>query len=51
MAQVRKVSGFHAIKVSTGIKVYLSQGTEAVAVSASKEEYRDKIIARWKMVF
>ncbi|WP_162915734.1 head GIN domain-containing protein [Paraflavitalea soli] len=46
MAQVRKVSGFHAIKVSTGIKVYLSQGTEAVAVSATKEEYRDKIITR-----
>jgi hypothetical protein len=44
MAQVRKVSGFHAIKVSTGIKVYLSQGAEAVAVSATKEEYRDKII-------
>jgi len=46
MAQVRKVSAFHAIKVSTGIKVYLSQGAEAVAVSASKEEYRDKIITR-----
>jgi len=46
LAQVRKVSGFHAIKVSTGIKVYLSQGAEAVAVSASKEEYRDKIITK-----
>lgn len=46
MAQVRKVSGFHAIKVSTGIKVYLSQGAEAVAVSATKEEYRDKIITK-----
>jgi hypothetical protein len=46
MAQVRKVTGFHAIKVSTGIKVYLSQGAEAVAVSASKEEYRDKIITK-----
>lgn len=47
MAQVRNVSGYHAIKVSTGIKVYLTQGkTEAVAVSATKAEYRDKIITR-----
>jgi hypothetical protein len=46
LAQVRKITGFHAIKVSTGIKVYLTQGTEAVAVSASKEEYRDKIVTR-----
>lgn len=46
MAQVRKVSGFHAIKVTTGIKVYLSQGPEAVAVSASKEEFRDKIVTK-----
>lgn len=46
MAQVRKVSGFHAIKVATGIKVYLSQGPEAVAVSASKEEFRDKIVTK-----
>lgn len=47
LAQVRKVTGFHAIKVSTGIKLYLSQGSpEAVAVSASKEEYRDRIITK-----
>ncbi|WP_276480011.1 head GIN domain-containing protein [Paraflavitalea pollutisoli] len=46
LAQVRKVSGFHSIKVSNGIKVYLTQGAEAVAVSASKEEYRDKIVTR-----
>lgn len=47
LAQVRKVSGFHAIRVSNGIKVYLSQGsTEAVAVSASREEYRDKIVTK-----
>jgi len=42
-AQKRNVSGFHAIEVSGGIDLYLSQGEEAVAVSASKEEYRDKI--------
>ncbi|NII25021.1 DUF2807 domain-containing protein [Pseudoflavitalea sp. X16] len=47
LAQERKVSGFHAIRVSNGIKVYLSQGSsEAVAVSASKEEYRDKIVTK-----
>jgi len=42
-AQKRNVSGFHAIEVSGGIDLYVSQGEEAVAVSASKEEYRDKI--------
>jgi Putative auto-transporter adhesin, head GIN domain len=42
-AQSRNVKGFHAIRVSGGIDLYLSQGPEAVAVSASKEEYRDKI--------
>jgi hypothetical protein len=42
-AQKRNVSGFHAIEVSGGIDLYLSQGEEAVAVSASKEEYRTKI--------
>jgi len=43
-AQKRNVSGFHAIEVSGGIDLYLSQGDEAVAVSASTNEYRDKII-------
>jgi hypothetical protein len=43
-AQVRNVKGFHAIRVSTGIQLYLTQGSaEAVAVSASEEEYRDRI--------
>ncbi|HJS54380.1 MAG TPA: head GIN domain-containing protein [Chitinophagaceae bacterium] len=42
--QKRNVSGFHAIHVSGGIDLYLSQGDEAVAVSASKTEYRDKIL-------
>lgn len=47
LAQERKVSSFHAIRVANGIKLYLNQGgTEAVAVSASKEEFRDKIITK-----
>jgi len=47
-AQKRNVSGFHAIEVSGGIDLYLSQGEEAVAVSAAKTEYRDKIITEVK---
>jgi hypothetical protein len=39
----RKVSDFHAVYVSGGIDLYLSQGNEAVAVSASETKYRDKI--------
>lgn len=43
-AEVRNVSGFHAIRVSSAIDLYISQsGTEAVAVSASEEKYRDRI--------
>jgi hypothetical protein len=43
-AQIRNVTGFHAIQVSGGIDLYLTQSNdEAVAVSASKTEYRDKI--------
>ncbi|MGB8195045.1 MAG: head GIN domain-containing protein [Chitinophagaceae bacterium] len=43
-AEVRNVSGFHAIKVSNAIDLYLSQsGSEAVAVSASETKYRDRI--------
>ncbi len=37
-AQVRDAKGFHAIKVSGGIDLYLSAGEEAVAVSAKDEE-------------
>jgi len=47
-AQKRNVSGFHAIEISGGIDLYLSQGDEAVAISASKDEYRDKIITEVK---
>jgi hypothetical protein len=39
----RSVSGYHAIEVSGGIDLYLSGGTEAVAVSASQSKYRDRI--------
>lgn len=43
-AEVRNVSGFHAIKVSSAIDLYLSQsGSETVAVSASETKYRDRI--------
>jgi len=42
-AEKRSVSGFHAIEISSGIDLYLSQGGEAVAVTASEPKYRDKI--------
>ena len=47
-ADKRNVSGFHAIEVSGGIDLYLTQGDEAVAVSAAKDEYRDKIVTEVK---
>lgn len=43
-AEVRNVSGFHAIKISSAIDLYLTQSSsEAVAVSASETKYRDRI--------
>src|SRR5215204_468643 len=43
-AEVRNVKGFHAIRVSDAIDLFLSPSdNEVVAVSASKEEYRNKI--------
>jgi len=43
-AQVRTVGSFHAIKVNNAIDLYLSQSDqEAVAVSAVKDEFRDRI--------
>lgn len=42
----RSVPSFHAIQISHGIDLYLTQGNEAVAVSASAEEYRNKIITK-----
>ncbi len=39
------LKNFHSVQVSSGIDLYLTQASEeAVAVSASAEEYRDKII-------
>lgn len=45
-AQTRNgLKNFHAVQVSSGIDLYLTQTSEeAVAVSAASEEYRDKII-------
>jgi hypothetical protein len=43
-AQDRNLKGFHGVKVSHAIDVYISQGNEeGVAVSAKTIEYRDKI--------
>ena len=43
----RNLSGFHAIKISNTFDVFISQGNEdAVAVSASKAEYKEKIITK-----
>ncbi|HVK97154.1 MAG TPA: head GIN domain-containing protein [Flavisolibacter sp.] len=39
----RSVKSFTGISVSGGIDLYISYGDEAVAVSASKPEYRDNI--------
>lgn len=39
----RYASGFHAIEVSDGIDLYLSSGSESIAVSASEIKYRDRI--------
>jgi hypothetical protein len=44
-AEPRQLSGFHAIKISNAFDVYITQGSEeGVAVSASKPEYREKIM-------
>jgi len=43
-AEVRKVSGFKGVSVSSAIDLYISQGsTEAVAVSAKETNVRDRI--------
>ena len=43
-AESRAVSGFHAIRVSTGVVLILTQGKEeAVAVSAARPEDRNRI--------
>lgn len=46
-AEKRNVSGFHGIDVATGIKLILTKGnSEEVVVSASKTEFREKIVTR-----
>lgn len=43
-AEVRNVSGFHAIVVEDGIDLHLIQGTtEAVAISAANVKFRSNI--------
>src|SRR5262245_19200305 len=42
--QVRNAKGFHAIKVSGAVDLYLSQGDEEVVVVSAREiKYRDRI--------
>ena len=41
--EVRRAGSFRGVSVSSGIDLFLSAGTEAVAVSASKPELRDRI--------
>jgi len=44
-AVVRSAKGFHAIEISDGIDLYLTQGNEeAVAISAAAIQDRDKIV-------
>lgn len=46
-AEPRNLSGFHAIRISNAFDVYISQSNDdAVAISASKQEYKDKIITK-----
>lgn len=43
-ATTREVKNFHAIDIADGVDLYLTQGNEeAVAVSASSDEYRNRI--------
>ncbi len=43
-ASSREAKNFHAIDIADGVDLYLTQGNEeAVAVSASTDEYRDRI--------
>ena len=43
-AELRPVAGFHGIRVSNAIDVFLTQGDkETVAVSASEDRWRDRI--------
>jgi Putative auto-transporter adhesin, head GIN domain len=42
-AEKRNVSGYHAVEVSGGIDLFLSEGEESVAISASETKHRDRI--------
>jgi len=42
-AEKRNANGYHAIEVSDGIDLFLSQGEESVAVSAAEIKFRDNI--------
>ena len=42
--QKRQVSGFHGVDVSGGIDLYLSNGPESVAISASSADVRDHVV-------
>lgn len=42
-AEARTVGTFNGISVSSGIDLFLSAGDEAVAISASKPEYRERV--------
>ncbi len=43
-AEVRNVSAFHAVHISNGIDLYITQGdVEGVAISASELKYRENI--------
>lgn len=42
-AEVRNISGFHAIEISGGIDLYISNGDDAVAVSAKDVDVRNRI--------
>src|SRR5215831_8106550 len=42
----RNIPSFHAVEVASGIDLYLTQGNEAVAVSATSEDARNKIITK-----
>ncbi|HET7896757.1 MAG TPA: DUF2807 domain-containing protein, partial [Flavisolibacter sp.] len=42
-AEPRNVGSFSGVSVSGGIDIYVSYGNEAVVVSASKTEFRDRI--------
>ena len=42
--QTRNQSGFHGVRVSGGIDLYISSGKESVAVTAANNEIRDHMI-------